>query len=587
MTTTLKSVDAVTVGVGWTGGIIAAELTKAGLHVVGLERGEYRNTSPDFQVPQIHDELAYGVRLKLFQDTAIETVTFRNDVSQTALPLRYHISFLPGEGLGGAGVHWNGMTWRFLPWDFETRSRTIARYGVSMLGSDCTSQDWGITYDQLEPFYDRFEYQAGISGKAGNIKGKIQPGGNPFEGPRARDYPNPPMKVAYQSALFRDAASKLGYHPFVMPSANVTRAYTNPDGAPFGSCAYCGYCERFGCEMFAKASPQLAVLPVAAKTGRYELRVGANVVRLNLDSAKRRVVSVTYVDAAGREFVQPAELVFLTSFILNNVRMLLISGVGTPYDPKTGKGNVGRNYAYQAMTGAAYFLENKTFNPFMGSGANGMVFDDFNGDNFDHAGLGFIGGADIYVNANGGRPIQYHPVPPGTPTWGAAWKQAVAKWYRHAFYASAQGGVQAYRGNYLDLDPTYRDAYGLPLLRMTFNWGPHELRQSQYMAGILSKLGKMLGASPLAMSQLKGNYTTQIYQTTHNTGGAIMGASPESSVVNAYLQSWDVPNLFVIGANAFPQNAGYNPTGTVGALAYRTANAVLKRYVKRPGPLVG
>ena len=587
MATKLKSVDALTIGVGWTGGIIAAELTKAGLHVVGLERGDYRNTSPDFEVPQIHDELSYAVRLKLMQDAAVETVTFRNDSSQTALPLRYFVGFLPGNGLGGAGVHWNGTTWRFLPWDFETRSKTIARYGASMLLPDCTSQDWGITYAELEPFFDRFEYQAGISGKAGNIKGTLQPGGNPFEGPRSRDYPNPPMKVTYQGSLFRDAAAKLGYHPFNMPSANVTRPYTNPDGATFGACVYCGYCERFACEMFAKSSPQLAVIPVAQKTGRYDLRTGVNVVRINLDSARRRAVSVTYVDGAGREFEQPADMIFLTSFVFNNVRLMLVSGIGTPYDPKTRAGNVGRNYAYQANTGGTYFFENKTFNPFMGSGANGFVFDDFNGDNFDHHGLGFIGGADINVNPTGGRPIQNHPTPPGTPTWGAGWKEAVAKWYSRAFSVNAQGGVQSYRGNYLDLDPTYRDAFGLPLIRMTFDWGPYELKQSAYMADVLQKLGKAIGADHVATHPLKGKYTTQVYQSTHTTGGAVMGADPKSSVVNKYLQSWDVPNLFVVGASAFPQNAGYNPTGTVGALAYHTSDAVIKRYVKKPGPLVG
>ncbi|MBV8171841.1 MAG: GMC family oxidoreductase, partial [Candidatus Eremiobacteraeota bacterium] len=440
---------------------------------------------------------------------------------------------------------------------------------------------------ELEPFYDRFEYMAGISGKAGNIKGTIQHGGNPFEGPRSRDYPNPPMKLTYQGSLFRDAAAKLDYHPFDMPSANVTRAYTNPDGATFGACVYCGYCERFACEMYAKSSPQLAVIPVALKTGRYEPRFGVNVVRINLDSNKRRAVSVTYVDPSGREFEQPADMIFLTSFIFNNVRLLLISGIGTPYDPKTGTGTVGRNYAYQANTGASYFFEDKTFNPFMGSGANGVVFDDFNGDNFDHKDLGFIGGADINVNITGGRPIQYHPTPAGTPSWGAAWKQAVAKWYSHAFSVNAQGGVQSYRANYVDLDPTYRDAYGLPLLRITFDWGPYELKQSAYMAEVLQKLGAALGAKQTDTHPLHGRYTTQAYQSTHNTGGAIMGADPKSSVINKYSQSWDVSNLFVLGASSFPQNAGYNPTGTVCALAYHAADAVLNRYVKKPGPLVG
>jgi len=585
MATKLKPVDALTIGVGWTGGIVAAELTKAGYHVVGLERGEYRNTAPDFEVPQVHDELSYAVRLKLVQDAAVETVTFRNDAGQTALPIRYLIGFLPGNGLGGAGVHWNGMTWRFLPWDFETRSRSVARYGAQMLGEDCTSRDWGITYGELEPFYDRFEYQAGIAGKAGNIKGGIRPGGNPFEGPRSREYPNPPMKVSYAGSLYREAAKSLGYHPFIMPSANVTRAYTNPDGASFGACVYCGYCERFGCEMYAKASPQLAVLPVALKTGRYELRTGVNVVKINLSRSRRRAISVTYVDGAGREFEQPADMIFVTAFVFNNVRLLLVSGIGTPYDPATGSGVVGRNYAYQLNTSATYFFADKVFNPFMGAGAMGIVFDDFNGDNFDHSVPGFIGGADIYVNSNTGRPIQYHPVPKGTPGWGLAWKKAVTKWYNRAFNANAQGGVQAYRGNYLDLDPTYRDAYGLPLLRMTFDWGPHELKQSQYMNDIHATLGKALSASSMLLKPVTGHYTTQIYQSTHNTGGAIMGTNPRTSVVNKYLQSWDVPNLFVLGASSFPQNPGYNPIGTVGALAYHTTDAVLKRYVKNPGPM--
>jgi gluconate 2-dehydrogenase alpha chain len=584
MATRLKSVDAVTVGVGWTGGIVAAELTKAGYHVVGLERGEYRNTNPDFEVPQIHDELAYAVRHKMMQDTAKDTYSFRNSVDQTALPIRYLSGFLPGNGLGGAGVHWNGQTWRFLPWDFQTRSKTIERYGEAKLNG-ITSQDWGITYDELEPYFDRFEYQAGVAGKAGNIQGKIQPGGNPLEGWRRRDYPNPPMKTSYAGHLFGEAAKKLGYHPFTQPSSNVTRPYKNPDGAQFGACVYCGYCERFGCEMSAKSSPQLAVLPVAMKTGKYELRTGCNVIKVNLDSTGKRAVSVTYVDSAGREFEQPADLIFLTSYILNNVRLMLTSGIGKPYDPKTGGGVVGRSYAYQMNTGGTYFFDDKVFNTFMGSGAMGIAADDFNGDNFDHKNLDFIGGAYILVGSTGARPIQSHSVPPGTPRWGAQWKKQVVKYYNRSISINASGGVQSYRGNYLDLDPTYRDAYGLPMLRITFDWGPNELNQSKFMAQILQKIGKAIGAKTVATGPRTGHYNSTIYQSTHNTGGATMGSDPKTSAVNKYQQSWDVHNLFVLGAGAFPQNAAYNPTGTVGALAYWNIDNVLKKYVKHPGPL--
>src|SRR5271166_4450472 len=272
-----KPVDAVCVGFGWTGAIIANELTKAGHSVVGLERGEFRNTDPDFAIPTVHDELSYAVRYKLFQDASRETYTFRNERSQLALPIRQFGSFLPGDGLGGAGVHWNGTTYRFTPWDFQTRSATIARYGAAILG-DCTSQDWGLTYDELEPFYDKFEKTAGIGGKAGNLRGKKIPGGNPFEGPRQSEYPQPPMLRNYSGALWAETATKLGYHPYTMPSANSTGIYTNPDGVQSGECVYCGYCERFACEMKAKASMQTTLLPVLMKNKNFELRLKSTVL---------------------------------------------------------------------------------------------------------------------------------------------------------------------------------------------------------------------------------------------------------------------------------------------------------------------
>ena len=128
----LPPTDVVTVGVGWTGSILAAELARAGLRVVGLERGRPRATAPDFEVPAIHDELKYAARHALMQDVTQTTVTFRNDASQLARPMRQLGSFLPGEGVGGAGVHWNGQTWRFLPYDFEIATRTAERYGKAL-----------------------------------------------------------------------------------------------------------------------------------------------------------------------------------------------------------------------------------------------------------------------------------------------------------------------------------------------------------------------------------------------------------------------------------------------------------------------
>lgn len=587
MATRLEEVDAVIVGVGLVGSILARELTRAGLRVVGLERGEPRATVPDFQGPQVHDELRYAMRKALMQDNTRETITFRNNLRETALPIRRWGAFLPGTGVGGSAVHWNGQTYRFQDTDFRLRSRTEERYGKAFLAPDVTVQDWGVTAEELEPHYDRFEYLLGVSGKAGNLKGRKIPGGNPFEDARSRDYPTPPQKEPYGSALFRRAATELGYHPFPQPSANLSQPYVNPEGLQLNTCMFCGFCERFGCEHYAKSSPQTVLLPVLLKDPKFTLRTQCQVLRVNLDQSGKKATGVSYADAAGREFEQPARLVILGMFAFNNVRMLLLSGIGTPYDPVTGKGTVGRNYAYQTVSQAqVFFDETVNINPFMRSGANGTLIADFVSDNFDHGPLGFIGGAYIGEIMSHGRPIEFHPTPPGTPSWGKEWKQAVVRHYNHTSVLNVHGSSVSTRTNYLDLDPTYKDAWGLPLLRMTFDFPENDLKLSAWLTERAHDIAKAMGGARTAASPRKGPFTTTAYQTTHNTGGAIMGTDPSTSVVNRYLQSWDVSNVFVIGAANFPQNASYNPTGTVGALAYHAADALVNRYLKSPGPLV-
>jgi gluconate 2-dehydrogenase alpha chain len=524
------------------------------------------------------------------QDLSRETVTFRNSDLQTARPMRQYGSFLPGKGVGGAGVHWNGRHWRFLPYDFLMRTQTIERYGKEGLPEGSHVQDWGVTYDELEPHFDKFEYVCGISGKAGNLRGQIQEGGNPFEGQRQREFPTPPLPSTYAAHLFSEAARALGYHPFPNPAATLSQVYTNPDGRRLGRCIYCGFCERFGCEVDAKSSPHITVIPAALESGRFELRTRANVLRVNVDSSGRRALGVTYIDlGTGEELEQPAELVCLTSYTFNNVRLLLLSGIGEPYDPRSNRGVLGRSYSYQAAAGSTLFFDDKVFNTFMGTGAVGTVIDDFNGDNFDHGGLGFIHGGSIGVHSSGARPIAYRPVPPGTPRWGSDWKKAAARYYNRSFGIAGQLACLSYRQNYLDLDPIYKDALGLPLLRMTFDWGANERRASDYIGEVCERIGKRLSPTHIterARSAGESHYSIVPYQSTHNCGGVVMGSDPSTSAVNRYLQSWDVPNLFVVGASAFPQNAGYNPTGTVGALAYWAAEAIATRYVKRPGPLV-
>jgi gluconate 2-dehydrogenase alpha chain len=583
----LKEVDVVVIGVGMVGSMVAKELAAAGYRVVGLERGQTRFTVPEFQSPAMHDELRFAVHKAMMQDNAREPVTFRNQSSQVALPLRRWEGFLPGTGLGGSMAHWNGQTYRFQASDFQLASHTRERYGKNFLDATLTIQDWGVTYDDLEPHYDRFEYLLGTSGKAGNINGQIQPGGDPHQSPRSRDYPTPPQKELFQGAIFREAAAGLGYNPFPQPSSNLSQPYTNPEGLKLNTCVFCGFCERFGCEHLAKSTPQTVILPVLLANPNFELRSGCQVQRINLDSTKRQATGVTYVDAVGREFEQPAALIVTSMFALNNVRMLLLSGIGTPYNPDTGQGVVGRNYSYQTMSSvAAFFDEDVIVNPFMASGASGTVINDFAADNFDHSGLGFIGGAYVGAVNSHGRPIQFHPVPPGTAKWGKGWKQAVVKHYNHTVTISVHGSSMSQRQNYLDLDPTYRDAWGQPLLRMTFDFPENDLKMAAYVTAKAVEIGKATGAKQVAGYARKGPYTSQQYQSTHNTGGTVMGENPKTSAVNRYLQSWDVPNVFVIGASNYPQNASWNPTDTLGALTYWSIDTIKNKYLKNPGPLV-
>jgi len=586
MSQKLPATDIVIIGLGWTGSILAEALTRTGLNVVALERGPWRDTSTDFPTTYAQDELRYHIRHDLFLRPAQETMTFRNNANQTALPIRTWGSFMPPNGVGGGGVHWNAETWRFLPSDFQLRSHLVQRYGEKFLPEDMTIQDWGVTYEEMEPYYDKFEYLCGTSGKAGNIGGKKQAGGNPFEGPRARDYPTPPQRQPYAPTLFAAAARELGYSPFPQPSGNLSQAYTNPLGVALGPCTYCGFCEWFGCGNYSKASPQTTLLPVLVRRPNFEARTLCEVTRINLDGSGKRTTGVTYVDAQGNVWEQPAELVVLCAFQLFNVHLLLLSGIGKPYDPHSGEGVIGRNYSYQVTSSVDAFFDNKNFNPFVASGAIGMCIDEFNGDNFDHGPHGFVGGGYMGAVQTNGRPILGTRVPKGTPDWGAAWKKAVAENYLSSYEAATHGSCYSYRDAYLDLDPTYTDPLGRKLLRINFDFHQNEMKMSAFLTDRLAEIIQKMGPRSIEKNPRKGPYTITKYQTTHTCGGAIMGADPKTSALNRYLQSWDVPNLFVTGATIFPQNAGYNPTGTVGAFAYWAADAIVNQYLKHPGPLV-
>ncbi|HMQ31793.1 MAG TPA: GMC family oxidoreductase, partial [Chloroflexaceae bacterium] len=381
-----RKVDVVTVGAGWTAGILAQQLTAAGHRVVSLEQGPSRWATPDFE--HNHDQLRYSIRNAMMVNLSKETWTWRPNPRLPALPMRQYGAFHPGQGVGGAGIHWAAQVWRFYPSDFRHRSHHVERYGEAKLPAGNRIQDWPLTYEELEPYYDRFEYDTGVSGLAGNLNGVIMEGGNPFEGPRSRPYPLPPLEVTNAGRIFREAARELGLHPFPQANSILSRNYQDMSGRTRSGCIYCGFCVRFGCEVDAKTSAITAHIPMALATGRYEIRTGCKVLRVNL-GADGLATGVTYVDAAGNEHVQPADVVVLSAYTLENVRLLLLSrdqrhpdGVGND------RGMVGKNYTYQLVkTPATGIFEGRRLNQFMGNSSLLEIVQDYNADNFDHSDL--------------------------------------------------------------------------------------------------------------------------------------------------------------------------------------------------------
>ena len=589
MANTRPRVDAVIVGMGWTGAIMAKELTDAGLSVVALERGADRDTQPDFAYPRVVDELEGSVHRRYLQSLSKETVTVRHGVNDVAVPYRQMGSFKPGVGVGGAGSHWSGCHFRALPEDLKLRSNLEQRFGKRFIPDGMTIADFPVSYEDLEPHFDHFEYVCGTSGKAGVIHGQRVDGGNPFEGSRSREFALPPNPNYLGAELFYGAARAMGWHPYPIPASNTSAAYVNPYGCQMGPCNFCGFCSDYGCLNYSKASPNVCIMPVLRLRKSFELRTHAQVMKVNLAADGKRATGVTYLDAHGTEVEQPADLVVLCAFSLYNVHLMLLSGIGKPYDPLSQSGTIGRNYSYQNLNRVSMFFgDDHQANQFIGIGGAGTVMDDLNGNQLDNAKAGFVGGGVIWARQPGAGPVRGITTAPDVPTWGSGWKRGVKDALRHSFYYEVQGACMSYRDAYLGLDPTYKDAFGRPLLQMTFDWHANEIKASQFLVGKAQEMCRGLNPKAMKADAKKDgdHYNITAYQSTHTCGGAIMGDDPTTSALNRYLQSWDVFNVFVPGANAFPQNNGYNPTGMVGGLTYWAARAIREQYLKNPGPLV-
>jgi gluconate 2-dehydrogenase alpha chain len=224
----------------------------------------------------------------------------------------------------------------------------------------------------------------------------------------------------------------------------------------------------------------------------------------------------------------------------------------------------------------------KAFNLYMGNGCVTSAIHDWYGDNFDHSDLPFIGGAQIWSSTGERHPmggLGAYPIGGGR-VWGREWKEALRNQWNSSTNVIMEGDSIPHGENFLDLDPNYRASDGQPLLRITFDWHENDYNLFRFVAGKCSQILQQMGPASVNAPQELEPYNIDDYQSTHPTGGAIMGSDPGDSVTNSFGQVWDTPNVFVTGAALFPQNPGPNPTDTVAALAYRTGDTLRDRYFK-------
>ena len=564
--------DVVIIGYGAAAGPISTELAKAGYSVVALERGEYRTTD-DFS-GRTFDTLRFSQRGELLPKQSEVALTFRSDLNEVARPTNYVMANM----VGGASVHWSGQSWRYYEDDFKVRTTIEEMYGAERLAyleeDGANIQDWPITYEELEPYYDKTEYYVGVGGFPGNIQGEIRPvnpeEGNPYEAPRERDYPMRPLRDNATDITFREGALELGLRPFHVPTAINTEAYTNPDGNERPACSYCAFCTDYGCWNDSKASSLVSLLPTALETGNMEVRANSHVLRINHEDG--RAVSVDYIDLiTGEMHTQPGDIFYMGAYSFQNVRLLLYSGI-------TGGEQVGKYFINRSGPSVSAYFDDRYLNGWAGPAVQRQGLDDYNGENNAEEKMQ-MSDEDFFVRgAFIGSPSQRHPleayniIPPDVPRWGREFKDYWLQNFNRIISLQLLQEPLPYETSYIDLDPNYVDQFGVPVARVQRQAKQNEIRMSRY---IYQKATEILEAAGAA--RVWGRETPNATATmTHDLGGLRMGSDPSMSVTNKYGQMWEIPNILVGGGGLAPTMSGHNPTETIWTLSYWTADAVLQ-----------
>ncbi|HTT65970.1 MAG TPA: GMC family oxidoreductase [Bryobacteraceae bacterium] len=527
------TVDFLVIGAGAAGGIIAKQLSTAGFQVVVLEQGPYLR-----EKDYTHDEIKYTFQPGLTNDPSLQPVMFRRSEGEAAKPVK---AIEYGRQVGGGSVHFTANYWRFHESDFEERSLFGDVPGTGLA-------DWPIRYADLEPYYTTAERELGISGLAG---------ANPFEGPRSKPYPLPPMPVKSSGVIFERATRKLGLHPFPAPVAILSQPYQGR-----GACVQCGFCESFGCEMRAKSSTLVTVIPIAEKTGRCEIRPNSYVRRIQTDGSGR-VTGALYFDANRREVFQKAKALILCANGVETPRLLLISASSRfPQGLANSSGLVGR-YLMWDNGGFASGLFEHPLNEYKGIQVTRVIHDYYRSD----PKRGFYGGGAIdarfdYYPAG----FALHGMPPDAPKWGAEYKQMLRTYFTHTMSLLAHTSSLAQLKNTITLDPEVKDAWGLPAVRVTFDFHADDLAAMNWVLKKQVEILEAAGAKKIWTLPVQDQMPSR-----HLMGTCRMGSDPNRSVVDRFHRAHDVPNLLIVDGSSFVTSARQQPTATIQALAYRAA----------------
>jgi choline dehydrogenase-like flavoprotein len=528
-------VDFVVVGSGAAGGVMARELARNGFSVVVLEQGPWL-TERDFA----HDDFWELTRpdKALTNSRKDQPGTRRATDADESKPSGWNNY---GRCVGGGTAHFTANYWRFPELEFEQATR----FGVP---DDSTIADWPIRYADLEPYYTKVEWEIGVSGLAGN----------PFEPPRSRPFPMPPLPIKAEGVLLERGAKKLGMSPWPAPMAILSRIYRGRSG-----CVACGICIGRACEVRAKSSTLVTMVPEAVATGRCEIRP-LSYVRKVETSAAGRVTGVTYFDRTRREVTQRAKAVVLSANGCETPKLLLMSATSAfPNGLANSSGQVGRNIMFNSSALRDGMFEHE-INGWKGAVVGCVVWDTFEMPRS----LGLYGGGGFDFRC-GYTPLAGGATWPGEPTWGSAWKKRARDYFTKRLSVYGHMTSLPTPNNRMDLDPAAKDAWGLPAPRLTFTGHPNDAKLGEWFGKRGEELLSAAGAFSIA-----GDYNGPDGGGPHLLGTCRMGADPRTSVVNADHRAHDVPNLFVVDGSNFVTSGRGQPTMTIQALAFRAADRI-------------